>query len=563
MRFRTSLLVLALGPGVAHAAEVPALSRVDSVLVFPSGAEVRRVATLKLEGGEHTVILSDLPQQAIPASIRVEGKGTGRLEIGSVDSRRVVVSLGDPATVRSERRRIEDEIERFKDQRSGFQAQIATADAQKAFVNQLTQLPGRPAPVPAPGQGSPREDWSQILGLIGTSMAELQRVQLEAEIKIRDIERKIAELEKRLAGQAPPTQERTEVKVFVSAQAQLDAELVVRYQVANASWVPLYDARLSTGAKNVAPKLALTRRAQISQRTGEAWDDVALALSTARPAGGTTAPELRPLLVDFEAEGPQPPPRPVGGIAPAARVRSFSGAQQEASASDKAAAAEPQMRQADEAQTVADVTAFQAVFSVPGKVTIPNTGDPKRVRIGEDEAEPMLTVRMVPSREEKGFLYAKVVLPRGAPYPAGQVALFRDQTFVGNGRMPMRAPGEEHELGFGPDDSVRVKRTVLEEKRGETGLISSSRTENRNFRISIKNLHERPISFVAIDQLPVSLNQDIKVELTGKTVPTKRDAEDKRGLLAWEDKIAPDEERVIEFGYRITWPGTKNITVRQ
>lgn len=562
MRFRTSLLVLALGPGVAHAADVSAVSRVDSVLVFPSGAEVRRVAKLKLEGGEHTVVLSDLPQQAIPASIRVEGKGTGRLDIGSVDSRRVVVALGDPATVRSERRRIEDEIERLKDQRSGFQAQIATADTQKAFVNQLTQLPGRPAPVPGSGQGSPREDWSQILGLIGTSMAELQRAQLESEIKIREIERKIAEQEKRLAGQAPPTQERMEVKVFVSAQAPLDAELVVRYQVASASWVPLYDARLSTGAKNVAPKLALTRRAQISQRTGESWDDVVLALSTARPAGGTTAPELRPLLVDFEAEGPPPAPRPVGSVAPAARMRSFGGAQQEASASDKAAA-EPQMRQADEVQTVADVTAFQAVFSVPGKVTIPNTGDPKRVRIGEDEAEPMLTVRMVPSREEKGFLYAKVVLPKGAPYPAGQVALFRDQTFVGNGRMPMRAPGEEHELGFGPDDSVRVKRAVLEEKRGETGLISSSRTENRNFRISIKNLHERPISFVAVDQLPVSLNQDIKVELTGKTTPTKRDAEDKRGLLSWEDKIAPDEERVIEFGYRITWPGAKNITVRQ
>jgi hypothetical protein len=57
----------------------------------------------------------------------------------------------------------------------------------------------------------------------------------------------------------------------------------------------------------------------------------------------------------------------------------------------------------------------------------------------------------------------------------------------------------------------------------------------------------------------VSQQQDIKVELIGKTAPTKRDIEDKRGVLAWESKLEPDEERVIEFGYRITWPGTKAI----
>ena len=46
-----------------------------------------------------------------------------------------------------------------------------------------------------------------------------------------------------------------------------------------------------------------------------------------------------------------------------------------------------------------------------------------------------------------------------------------------------------------------------------------------------------------IDQIPVSQNADIKIELLGKTAPTKRDIDDKRGLLAWEMKLEPDEER--------------------
>jgi hypothetical protein len=57
----------------------------------------------------------------------------------------------------------------------------------------------------------------------------------------------------------------------------------------------------------------------------------------------------------------------------------------------------------------------------------------------------------------------------------------------------------------------------------------------------------------------VSQNADIKIELTGRTTPTKRDVDDKRGVLAWEMKLEPDEEKAVEFGYRVTWPSAKRI----
>src|SRR5690606_4260280 len=122
------------------------------------------------------------------------------------------------------------------------------------------------------------------------------------------------------------------------------------------------------------------------------------------------------------------------------------------------------------------------------------------------------------------------------------------------GRLPQLSGGDEHELGFGTDDAVRIRYAVADEKRGETGLISTSRTDQRNYRITVKNLHERPIAFTVLDQIPTSLNQDIKVELLGGTAPTRREVDGKRGVLAWEGELAPDEERAIEFGYRITWP---------
>jgi uncharacterized protein (TIGR02231 family) len=143
------------------------------------------------------------------------------------------------------------------------------------------------------------------------------------------------------------------------------------------------------------------------------------------------------------------------------------------------------------------------------------------------------------------------------------VSLFRDATFVGNGRLPLLAPGEEHELGFGVDDSIRVRHTIAEEKRGETGIISTSKTDDRSYRITVKNLHARPIQLSVLDQIPVSQNAEIKVDLTGKTAPSRRDVDDKRGVLAWDMQLAPDEERVIDFGYRTTWPAAKRVTYGQ
>ncbi len=52
------------------------------------------------------------------------------------------------------------------------------------------------------------------------------------------------------------------------------------------------------------------------------------------------------------------------------------------------------------------------------------------------------------------------------------------------------------------------------------------------------------IPVTVIDQIPVSQNADIKIELLGKTPPTKRDLDDKRGVLAWEMSLQPDEEKV-------------------
>lgn len=559
MRVAAAICLLALSSAAATAAEVATTSRIDQVTVFPAGAEVTRLARVKVDKGEHIVVFADIPAQAVQSSIRVDGKATGKIEIGAVDTRRLGVPRNDSESERSERRRLEDEIERLEDEATIVKGRIEAAETQKTLLRNLTSLPTRP-PAPAGSQPAVGEDWSHIIALIATSMADVQRAAVEAEGKLRETTRKIDDLRKKLATLAPAREERTEVRIAVAAASALEVDLAVRYQVPSASWSPYYDARLATGSKTAAPSLALTRRAAITQRTGESWDEVALALSTTRPTAGAAAPEMRTLAVDFE---PEQKPRPVAAPAPAMKRSMAPMAEDRMTAAgavpEAPAEAAPEPIAAREREAVVEAAPFQAIFQVPGRVTIAPTGEAKRVRLQEEAIEPSLTVRTVPKLDAKAYLYAKLVAPKGSPLLPGQIALFRDGTFVGNGKLPLLAGGEEHELGFGIDDSLRVRYATAEEKKGETGLISTARTDERNYKIILKSLHERAIAVTVLDQVPVSRNQEIKVETTNRLPPTRRDIHDQRGVLAWDFKLEPDEERTIDFGYRVVWPSGKNV----
>ena len=513
IRTLTIALLLSVSGSAAFAADIEAASAVDAVTVFPQGAEITRVAKVSVDKGDHVLIFRDLPAEAVEGSIRVEGNATGKLEIGSVDTRRLFVPQADAAANESERRNIERELEAQRDQKATLDAQVRGAETQNKLIEKLAELPARPAPAAGSEKG---EDWTAILGLIATGTADAQRALLDAQVKMRDVDRKIQDLENKLGELEPAQIERTEAKVFLSAQSPLEADVTIRYQVVSASWTPLYDVRLATGSKTASPKLDLIRRAAITQSSGEAWDNVALTLSTTRPSAGASAPELFPLTVDFE----------------------------------------PEMKPMAAAVIVAP---FQALYAVPGRLAIPTTGEAKRVQLLTEAIEPELAVRTVPKQDAKAYLYAKFALPKGSPLLPGEVSLFRDGTFVGTGRLPLLSPSEEHELGFGVDDLVKVRHALLEEKRGETGLISSSKTDSRSYRLTIKSMHERAIALSVVDQIPVSENQEIKVDLTSKTAPTKQNVDDKRGVLSWETKLEPDQEQVVEFGYRVSWPAAKSV----
>jgi uncharacterized protein (TIGR02231 family) len=535
-----AVIVLLAAWGLAEAAQVDVVSAVDAVTVYPDGATVTRVIRADLAAGDTTIVARDFPPALDPSSLRVEGESGGRLIIGAIDARapRADRPPADPA--------LEQRIEVLRDERGALDDKIAAATARRKFVERFAE--NAPTGLGDKGQARPLAEWREAFVAVAEEVASADAGIREAKLRQREIDRELARLEGQRTANPP---RKMEVRIDLAAETATAATLRVSYSVRGARWSPIYDARLDSGGAGRPPSLDLVRRAEIVQSTGEDWNDVALAVSTVRTARGGNAPELRPLIVGYpESARPAAPasPRPAYRSAPPGAGAVAGHVETE------------EAKPAQERDAVAETGAFQVVFRIPGRVAVVANEGPKHFRIAGMTRSPDLLVRAVPAIDETAFLEAAFKQADEAPLLPGLVALYRDGIFVGRSQMALTPKDEMVRLGFGADDRVKVARTTVRKIEAQTGIISSAKTDEREFKITVRNGHDTPMRIVIEDQIPVSEIADVRVELlAGMTEPTERDPRDRRGVLAWSFDAKPGETRDIKLGWRVRWPADKVI----
>jgi uncharacterized protein (TIGR02231 family) len=525
----------AFGPRPA-AAQTEVSSKVERVTVYPDGATVTRVIEADLSRGDSVLRAADFPPSLDPASLRVEGEAAARLTIAGIDAR--PPRADKPAAARRKF------AERFADQ--------------------------SPVGVGEKGEARPLSDWRAAFAAVEDEIAAAEKAIGEARILQRDIDRKLARLDAQRTANPP---RKMEVRIDVNAQAAAHAVLRVSYTVRGARWSPLYDARLDTG-KDVGrgkdsnkdtgkdgrkPAVELVRRAEVVQTTGEDWQDVQLAVSTARTAKGGSAPELRPLIVRYpiprrafsQAPMSAAPAAPAGAASKAMMKERADGVDQEKY--DKVAA--------EEQEATADSQGFQVVYHIPGHVSVSASEGAKNFRISSATITPdLLLLRAAPAVDATAFLEADFKHVEDAPLLPGPVAIYRDGTYVGRGQIAMTAKDENVRLGFGADDSVKIVRSTLRQLEGSAGILSTSKTERRDYKTSIRNGHDMPIRIIIEDQVPVSEIDEVKVEMLSVTTPpTEKDVRNRRGVMAWSLDLAPGAAKDLRIAWLVRWPSDKMV----
>jgi uncharacterized protein (TIGR02231 family) len=533
------VLILA-GAAPVLAAEIDVRSAIDAVTVYPDGATVTRLITVDLPAGDTTLIARDFPPGLDPASLRIEGESGAALTIGAIDAR---PPRAERPVVGPE---LEKRIETLRDERQRLDDRIAAETARKVFAQRFAA--NVPMGLGEKGEARPLSEWRAAFAAVAEETATADNAIREARLRQREIDRELARLES--DAQANPPR-KMEVRVDLAAAAAARSQLRISYTVSGARWAPLYDARLDSGSRERKPSLELVRRAEIVQQTGEDWSDVALAVSTVRTAKGGSAPELRPLIVRY----PQPVPRLGSGRAD--QYAPPSAAAPEPAQSEDARA---RLAPAAEREAAIETGGYQVVFRVPGRNSVSASEGAKAVRLATTRIAPDLLSRTTPALDETAFLEASFRQGDDAPLLPGRVALYRDGIYVGRGQVALAPKDETVRLGFGADDKVKVARVAVRKIEGSSGIISSARTDEREYKITVRSGHERPIRLVVEDQVPVTENDDIKVDVLQITPqPTERDVRDRRGVLAWSFDAMPGEIREIKLGWRLRWPADKTV----
>jgi uncharacterized protein (TIGR02231 family) len=546
MRHLAFAALAALFVTPAFAADLDVTSGVDAVTVYPDGATVTRVIRADLPAGDTTLVARDFPLTLDPSSLRVEAQGAARFTIGAIDARRP--QPGQPANLPE----LEKRLEQLGDQRTALDDAITAAVLRRKFVERFAT--SVPLGLGEHADARPIAEWRTAFSAVADETAAVDTIIRDTRVKHREIDREIARV--RAEAQANPPR-KMEVRIDLAAEAAGTATLRVSYTVRSARWTPLYDARLDTGARERKAELELVRRAEITQSTGEDWKDVELAVSTASTAKGGDAPSLPPLLVSYpQPVRPPAVPAPTAA-APRSDAASFAARDRRQLAAGKVMA---KMQPAAEREATVETGGYQVVFRIPGRVSVVANAGAKALRIASAKISPELMVRAVPALDETAFLQASFKQTEDALLFPGRVALYRDGTFVGQGRMPLTPKDETVHLGFGADDKVKVARAVVRKNAGSTGLISTSKTDEREFKFTVRNGHAQPIKVQIEDQIPVSEVADVVVEMLPQTTPpTTKDVDERRGVLAWTFDAPPGEQREVKLAWRVSWPSGKTV----
>ncbi len=525
--------------GQLFAADLPVTAPIKAVTVFSDRAEVTRAVTVDLPAGATTLVIEDLPASLFPESVRVTGEGGKDVVIGSVETKPFYAE----AAVSALERRLQGEIEALSDRRKAAEDRIASFQVQLDFISTI----GRDMPTTANeeivrGSMDPAT-WQAAWTALSSGAAEARQGMRAAEFEMRDIDVKIARMQQELAQVQTGRNATMVARINLEAPASASATLRLSYQLPDATWSPLYDARLDSEAGRVD----LTQLGQVQQRTGEDWTGVALTLSTAQPAVGAVLPEMSTWFVQVSEDGSNFRQDVLGGAAGKMPESQNMADLLEDSREEKDKLAKLN------AQLIA--SEFAAEYRIPGAASVLSDAAPHKFAIATHDLSAKLAVRAVPKQTRSAHLYATVTYNGEEPLLPGQVAVFRDGAFVGNDAMDMLRPQEEEQFGFGVDDKVRVEYRLEDGEQSTEGLFASDNRVERRYRIEVANHHGKPMEITVLDALPVSQDERIDVErLSGTTRPTDDSWQDHKGVLAWTSEFKPGEERVIKFGYAVTFP---------
>lgn len=512
-------------------------SKITNVTVFLNKAQVYRKASVRLDGGKTSVVVTGLTSSLDQQSVQVTGKGNFIIH-GISHQQNFLNEFNLPRALKIAR-----------DSLVKIQKLLVFENSQREILDREEQVILSNQKIGGTTQNLTAAELKAMADFYRTRLTEI----IQTRMKLDERVSRLHEMQNKLQLQVNEQNElysrnTSELIITVSSESAVNAELEINYIVANAGWQPVYDLR----ALDTKSPVRLIYKANVFQSTGEDWKNVRLRLSTANPTLGGQKPELSAWYLDFY--------QPSYGYDADDRRRKLS-----ATGAVHRSASAPMMSDEGEvvaapAQKVSDfVTTIQTSLNTEFDIALPysvlTSSKPTMVDIRTHELKAEYVYAVAPKLDRDAFLIARATGWEQLSLLPGEANLFFEGTFVGKSVLDPNSIRDTLNISLGRDKRIVVKREKLLDFNSRK-LIGTNQKETHAFEISVRNTKADPIKIIVEDQMPIS--QTSQIEVTTLDLGGAR-YNSVTGKMVWEISLNPGETRKMVYKFEVKYPKDRTI----
>lgn len=533
------IAVWAYNANAQQIAEKNVSSKIKEVRVFLTQAEVNNIAQVSVGAGTSTLVFEELPAKLQQQSLQVNAKGA--ITIMAVKHR---INYLKSQAKTDKIKKLEQELEGIQDALNSLQVQKKIYQEEEAMILANKQVGGDQTGVSAQKLKEIADFYRQRLGEVNQKILELNKQIKQNQEKEQQTRKQIHE------ENAQANKPSSEVLVTVKADVPVTANFELSYIVPDAGWQPIYDIR----SKDTKSPAQLMYRANVYQNTGLDWNNVQISLSSGNPSVGGNKPELAVWYVS----------QFVGASYGYSNMRSAEAKRTEVVA-QRAISAKDVDRgiELDDkpSETIADFTTVQentlaTEFEIALPYTIPSDGKPQLVDVQKFDMTTIYSYGATPKLDRDAFLTARLVDWEKYNLISGKANVYFEGAFVGETYLNARNTKDTLVVSLGRDKKVIIEREQIKDLTTKKKL-SSHIKEEFAFEIRIRNTKKEKVVIRLEDQIPISNNSKIEVELLEATGAK---ADPITGKLTWKMEVNPSETKIVKLRYSIRYPKDMQVT---
>jgi len=537
-------------------------STIGKVTVYQQGAQIQQKAAYTVQKGITTLIIEGVSPSIDPASIQINASGS----IVLLDSKYTIFypqpepilnpTNEIPPKIQREISLLQDSLFELEYDIQAIQYQIDVLNSEKRIIENNGTIKG---------EGKVNDSipllkdallfYHEKMNLINKDLLRLGREKVILGKNQSRMQYRLNELYNYNAntGLTPPQNQQPihQIEITVSAEEAATGKIDVTYLSNNAGWIPLYDFRSSAATSSID----LTYKAHVYQNTGIDWEGVRLNLSTNNPYANKTKPELYPWYLDYydyrttQYDQGKKTTNDMNGYG--------------TSMPTLAGNAGPGM-EAEEynAQTSSNFsTMIEQLLSVEYAIDLPynikSDNQMNMVLINTKSLSTDYLYYAVPKLDLSVYMVARITNLSSLNLIPGKANLFHDGAYIGETYLNPTTMEDTMNISLGKDQSIVVSRTLLKDESKEK-VVGEKIVKSMSYRIVIKNQKSKNIRLVMQDQIPVSRNSEIEIELIDNT---RGSMDEVSGIVNWNIKMKPAETQTYNLIYNISYDKTKSINL--